>query len=68
MFMDKKVIFVGWGKPPEMQRTEKGVEKNQGLNGEKGKHNPCGRQCSDMAQLTTLSSTDVIFPPKPELT
>lgn len=37
MFMDKKVIFVGLGRPLEMQGTEKGVEKNWGLNGEKGK-------------------------------
>ena len=39
MFMDMKVTFVGLGRSPETQGTEKGVERNWGFNGEKGRPN-----------------------------
>lgn len=45
MFMDKKVTFTGLGKPPGTQGTEKGVERNKGLSGERGKHNPSDNWC-----------------------
>jgi hypothetical protein len=34
IFMDTKVIFIGLGRPPETQGTEKGVER---ISGGKGK-------------------------------
>lgn len=46
MFMDKKVTFTGLGKPPGTQGAETGVERNQGLSEERGKHNPSGSWCS----------------------
>lgn len=35
MLIDKKVIFVGLGKPPETQGTRKGVERIWRFNGRK---------------------------------
>lgn len=51
MFMDKKVTFIGLGKPPGTQGTEKGVERNQGLSGGNGnrKHSASRSQCPDAA-------------------